>query len=211
VWDLPTRCFHWLLVLNFFVSYFSAESERWALVHITSGFTFFGLLLFRLFWGLAGSQYVRFSAFLYKPATTLQYFKNLPTRQSKPCIGHNPLGAIAIILILAVGLLCSISGWLIYADLGATELEECHDVAATVMIGLVLIHLMGVLFSSYWQRENLLRAMLDGKKAIDAEHAITQSHGLLAILLLLSVIGFWLWSFQDQLNLRPFFSYFLSS
>ncbi|WP_347989721.1 cytochrome b/b6 domain-containing protein [Methylomonas sp. AM2-LC] len=202
VWDLPTRCFHWLLVLNFLLAYFSAESERWALVHITSGFSFFALLLFRLFWGVVGSRYVRFTAFLYKPATTLHYLKNLPNRQSKPTIGHNPLGAIAILLILSVGLICSISGWLIYADLGGAELEECHDVAATLMICLVLIHIMGVLFSSYWQRENLLRAMLDGKKIIAAEYAIPKSHTLIAVLLLLTVIGFWLWSFQDQLNLN---------
>ena len=78
VWDVPTRLFHWLLVLSFVVAYLTSESERWQLWHVTAGYTFGALLVFRLLWGFVGSRYARFSQFVRGPRQVLAYLRSPP-------------------------------------------------------------------------------------------------------------------------------------
>ncbi len=196
VWDIPTRVFHWSLALSFLGSYLSGESERWALIHITCGYTLLGLIVFRLIWGVIGTRYARFSEFAPKPSTVLKYLAGLFKRRPAHYIGHNPLGALAIIAVLLLGLICAISGWLINAEVGPFWLEPVHLISADAMLAVVFVHIIGVLLSSYLHHENLIKAMLDGRKPAEEEQAIAKSRPLIALLILICIVAFWVWSFS---------------
>lgn len=210
IWDLPTRLFHWLLALSFIVAYFSADSERWALVHITCGYTFLALIIFRLIWGFAGSRYARFSEFVFKPSAVLRYLAGLFHGRPSHYAGHNPAGSLAILAVLSLGLTCGVSGWLIYAE-DVCWLDLTHEASAKLIMALVLVHVFGVLVSSRLHRENLVRAMIDGKKKLDAASAISSQHTVIALLLLTSLSVFWLWSFRDSLNVPTYVNHLMAA
>lgn len=110
VWDAPVRVFHWLMVLSFAGAYLSAESERWQLLHVTLGYTMAGLVVFRILWGLIGTQHARFSAFVHGPRTVVRYLGTLLRGRPEHYTGHNPAGALAIVALLMLTLRCGI--WL---------------------------------------------------------------------------------------------------
>jgi cytochrome b len=162
VWDLPTRLFHWLLALSFAGAWLTAESERFRDVHVLLGYTMIGLIGFRLVWGLVGTRHARFSAFVRAPAAAVRYLKSLVTGRAEHYVGHNPAGALAIVLLLLLGLAAGVSGWLTYNEIGGEWLEEGHELAANLMLAVVGIHVLGVLVGSLAHRENLVRAMVTG-------------------------------------------------
>ena len=123
VWDLPTRWFHWLLALSFAGAWLTAESERYSDLHVMLGYTLLGLIAFRLVWGFVGPRYARFADFTYAPATVVRYVKSLFSGQPKHYLGHNPAGAVAIFLLLALGIASGVSGWMTYNEIGGEWLE----------------------------------------------------------------------------------------
>jgi cytochrome b len=191
IWDAPVRVFHWLLVLSFAGAYLSAESERWRLVHVTLGYTLGGLLVFRLVWGFVGTRYARFSHFVRGPAAVLRYLKSLRSSQPEHHLGHNPAGAVAILLLMGLGLAISATGYVTYNDIGPGWVAELHDLLANLMLLVVIGHLLGVVAASLQHRENLVRAMLTGCKTGTPEQGIRRSWAAVALLLLLAVLGFW--------------------
>lgn len=184
VWDFPTRVFHWSLAACFAIAYLSAESETYAVLHQMSGYLFAALIGFRLVWGLAGSRYARFAEFLRSPATILGYmgafFKGKPPHY----VGHNPLGAIAIVLMLALGIGIAISGWMNVSDTGGEAFEEIHEFFANAMLIVVFAHIGGVILSSLLHRENLAKAMVTGYKSGPDDAGIRRGHGIIAVLLI---------------------------
>jgi cytochrome b len=192
VWDIPTRLFHWLLAGSFAVAYLTAEAEGWENVHYTAGFTLLGLIAFRLVWGLVGSRYARFSEFCYGPSAVLAYIKSLRSNP-RHFIGHNPLGSMAVLLLLGLGIATASSGWLMYLS-GSDWLEEPHELFANAMLALVGLHIAGVIISGKLHKENLARAMVTGLKEGSAEQGIHKMHTPLGILLLTAVIGFWIYA-----------------
>lgn len=206
VWDLPTRVFHWLLVFGFSGAYITAESERWALLHVACGYTVLGLILFRLIWGFAGSRYARFVDFVVGPAAIFRYIRSFLQTTEHPA-GHNPLGAVAILLLLLLGLACAVSGVLIYQDVDIDWLEQLHELSAWLMLIIVAVHVIGVIVSSVLHRQNLIRAMIDGKKRIAPHQAISSDYPLVALLLAFALAVFWLWLFWDKdTALKEFFA-----
>jgi len=101
VWDLPVRIFHWSLVVLFFTSYVSGDELE--TLHVWTGYGVAALVVFRIFWGLVGSQYARFSNFIYSPAEIIGYLKSMLTKTPKHYLGHNPAGGVMVLLLL-VGL-----------------------------------------------------------------------------------------------------------
>jgi cytochrome b len=191
VWDLPTRIFHWTLAASFTGAFLTAESERWRDLHVMLGYTLLGLIAFRLIWGFIGSRYARFSSFTAGPSRLAAYAKSLLSGQPQHHVGHNPAGALAIFLLLSLGLVVGLSGWASFNEIGGDWLEELHEGAANAMLAVVVIHLLGVVVSSLLHRENLVVAMITGNKAGRAEEGIKARHRLLGIVLLLAVLGFW--------------------
>jgi cytochrome b len=196
VWDLPTRLFHWLLAGTFAGAWLTADSERWIGVHATLGYTFAGLIAFRLVWGMVGTRYARFSSFVRGPGAVLSYLKSLVTFRPQHHVGHNPAGGWAVLALLGLGIVTAAAGFLTYNDYGGHWLEELHEGAASAMLGLVVLHIAAVVVSSLLHKENLVRAMVTGLKRGASSQAIRRPQWIAAGVLLLAVAGFWSGVFQ---------------
>jgi cytochrome b len=193
VWDLPVRVFHWLLVFSFAGAFLTAESERWAVVHITLGYTVAALVPFRLVWGLVGTRTARFASFVRGPAAVWRYLKSLTSGTPQHHVGHNPAGALAIVALLGLAAVVTASGWLRFKDIGPGWLEELHEGSANAMLLLVGLHVLAVVASGWLHRENLVRAMFSGRKPGAADQGIRRAWRPLGVLLLVGALGFWAW------------------
>lgn len=192
VWDWPVRIGHWLMAAAFLVAYLTGESEAWRLVHVWAGGTLAGIVAFRLIWGLAGSRHARFAAFIRSPAAAYRYLLGLLHRRPEHYTGHNPAGAWAVILLLALGLGAAATGWPVYQEIGGEWLEEAHELVANLMLIVVLVHIAGVLAGSLAHKENLPRAMLTGYKLGLPEEAITGGRfWAVPLLLACAALGAW--------------------
>jgi cytochrome b len=202
VWDLPTRIFHWALALSFAGAFLTAESERWRDIHVLLGYTVLGLIAFRLIWGFVGTRYSRFAEFVRRPAYVIRYLAQLLRGHAEHPVGHNPAGAVVILLLLVLGIASGISGWAVYEEIGGDWLEKLHEFISNAMLAVVFIHIVGVLISNYLQGENLIVAMITGRKRGEANQAISSSYPLIAMLLLTALIGFWIWAWPDSRDER---------
>ncbi|MCW8886524.1 MAG: cytochrome b/b6 domain-containing protein [Motiliproteus sp.] len=108
VWDKFVRLFHWSLVVLFIFCYLTGEEESY--LHTYSGYALLALVCLRIFWGFVGSPYARFSNFIRSPTTIFQYAKKMFDGQPSHYTGHNPLGGLMVIALLATLLLTSLSG-----------------------------------------------------------------------------------------------------
>jgi cytochrome b len=185
VWDWLVRVGHWLLAGSFATAYFSAESESWRLVHVISGISVGAIVAFRIVWGFVGPAHARFSDFIKPPSHAFHYLKQLLTRQPEHHTGHNPAGGWAVVFLLGLCAACALSGWLIYNDKGGRWAEQAHEWLANIAIGLVAVHVAAVVFSSIAHKENLVLAMLTGRKLGQSNEAIPVRSGRLAVILLL--------------------------
>jgi len=202
VWDMPTRIFHWMLALSFAGAFLTAESERWRDIHVLFGYTVLGLIAFRLVWGFVGTRYVRFAVLMRCSAYVIHYLVRLIRGHAWHPVGHNPAGAVAILLLLVLGIVSGVSGWAVYEEIGGDWVEELHEFVSNVMLVVVLVHIAGVLVVSYLQGENLIVAMITGRKRRAAYQAISRSYPLIAMLLLTALIGFWIWAWPDSRDER---------
>ena len=196
VWDAPVRVFHWLLFASFAAAYLTAESERWRLVHVTAGYTMAGLVAFRIVWGLVGTRHARFTDFVRGPRAILAYLKSLVTRHPEHHAGHNPAGALAIVGLLLAAVTTA-SGWATYNEVGGDWLEEVHEAFANGMLLLVIVHVAAVVLSSWLHRENLVGAMVHGRKPVPPQEGIRSAWRSVAALMLVAVLGFWWLQWQD--------------
>jgi cytochrome b len=186
------------MALSFAGAYLTAESERWRLVHVTLGYTVAGLVAFRIVWGLVGTRHARFASFLRGPVAIAEYLRSLVRGQPKHYVGHNPAGALAIVVLLALAALVTAAGWANFNEFGGEWVEELHEVAANAMLAFVGVHIAGVLVSSWMHRDNLIGAMLTGRKAGRAEDAVRSAWRSVAVLMLLAVMGFWFFQWNSS-------------
>lgn len=191
VWDVPTRVFHWLMVLSFAGAYLTAESERYRDIHVVLGYTLLGLIAFRLLWGFFGTRYAQFRSFLFKPGEIAAYALSLVKGRPAHYVGHNPLGSVSIWLLLGLGIVAGVSGVLLFEDIGGDALEELHELASNAMLAVVFIHIAGVAVSSVLHRENLARAMVTGFKSGEPEQGIRRSYLWLGVIMLAAAVAFW--------------------
>jgi cytochrome b len=183
VWDFPTRLFHWTLAAAVAGSVTSAKIGGAAMVwHFRLGYLVFGLLLFRLVWGLMGGRWSRFSSFLYGPGALMRYLRGEPRAGERFDVGHNPLGALsvfALLLVLAVQVATGLVGDDEIASVGPLNrfVATATGLAATawhkhwgqwLLLGLVALHLSAIAFYA-WRRHNLIGAMVHGDKALPAD------------------------------------------
>lgn len=191
VWDVPTRVFHWTLALSFAGAYLTAESERYRDIHLALGYLMLGMLLFRLVWGLVGTIYARFAAFTFPLAQVVGYVRSLLGASPQHYVGHNPAGGVAIFLLLALGVLISVSGLGLYWEIGDEDIfEELHEIAANLMLLVVFVHIAGVLVSSVLHKENLVRAMFTGYKQAANAVSIPRTYAWLGVVMALASAGF---------------------
>ena len=191
VWDAPVRVFHWLMVLCFTGAYLTSESEIWRLVHVTLGYTMVGLVAFRMVWGILGTRYARFGEFVRSPYRVAHYLRGLAQGQPAHFLGHNPLGALSILAVLALALGIGASGWAGYNELAGEWVAELHEGIANTMLLVIGVHVAGVVLSSRMHKVNLARAMITGHKAGPVDEGIHSAWWSLAVLLLIAVGCFW--------------------
>jgi len=194
---VPVRVFHWLMVASFAGAYLTAESERWRLLHVTLGYTMAGLVGFRIFWGLVGTRYARFSSFLRGPQAIARYLKSLLSGKPEHHTGHNPAGALAILAMLLLTLAVTASGWAVYNDVAGKWLEETHEVAANVMLTVIGVHIVAVLVSSWLHHENMVGSMISGRKPGRPEEGVRRAWTSVALLMLAAVVSFWWLQWQS--------------
>lgn len=205
VWDLPTRIFHWLLVASFFGAFLTGDSERWQDLHVLFGYTVLGLFAFRLVWGVIGTRYVRFVTLMRSYPYIVDYLVQLLKGRAWRSVGHNPVGSAVILLLLIVGVVTGMSGWAVYEDIGGDWMEALHDYISNVMLAMIFMHIAGVLVVSYLQKENLVIAMITGRKRREEPNlAISNNHTIIAILLLTAIITCWCWLWPDSRDMSWF-------
>lgn len=207
IWDLPTRLFHWLLVVLLFTSWLSAWRE-WMRIHVTCGLTILSLLLFRLIWGFVGSDTARFSHFLKSPIEAVRHLMHLLRREPDTEVGHNAAGGWMVLVMLA--LLCVQVG----SGLGANDdiltegplariigkqrsdwLTHIHHLNFTLIAIVVALHVLAIIAYRVLKGHNLLLPMISGKKRLPgATRAPRMMHPLFAlavyVVCALAVVGF---------------------
>lgn len=189
VWDWPVRIGHWLMAAGFALAWLTADSESFRLVHVIAGGVVLGVASFRLLWGVVGTRHARFSAFVRGPHAVRRYISSLLRLDPEHHVGHNPAGGWAIVGLLGLALATPICGWAIYNELGPEWLEDLHEGLAVLMLLLVVVHLTGVLSGSLLHEENLVLAMLDGRKRGAPGDAISRPRALAAVLLLAWIVA----------------------
>jgi cytochrome b len=196
IWDLPVRLIHWLLVVCFFGAYITAEITELKIVHFTLGYTLAALIVIRIAWGFIGTTHARFSNFVRHPKAAIHYLQSMIRREPTTDVGHNPAGALAILALLSFGLLVTFTGWSTLHEIVGEWAEEVHEVLANIMLGIVVIHIVAVVVGSFLHKENLVRAMITGKKSAPHKDAIPEAKSLLAIALLTAVLSFWFYQYN---------------
>ena len=177
VWDLPTRLVHWLLVAGVGLSWWTGETGRleW---HRWSGYGLLGLVIFRLYWGFFGSSTARFARFVHGPRTVLAYVRGA-WQSAVP--GHNPLGALSVIALLAL-LATQIVLGLFAVDVdgiesgplslyvsfeGGRNAARWHGALFDVLLWLIALHILAIVYYGLVKKQNLAAAMLHGEREFD--------------------------------------------
>jgi cytochrome b len=177
VWDRFVRVFHWTLVTAFTVAYLTEDDLL--TVHVWAGYVVGVLIVARLIWGFIGSRHARFSDFVYAPATTLRYLRDLVRFRSDRYLGHSPGGGAMVVLLLVLLTLTVATGLVVYGgdqqagplaglltrDAGEA-VEEIHEILANITLAFVFVHIAAVVLASFVHRENLVRAMVTGNKRL---------------------------------------------
>ena len=181
LWDPALRLFHWALVVCVVAAWGLGQfGPSIMTLHFYFGYAVAALLAFRVVWGLFGPPPARFSHFLYGPGATLRYAAQIGRRAPSYWPGHSPLGALSVFALLAV--LVAQVGTGLYADpddfinVGPLADTVSRDTAlaaagwhyrlSLVVLALVLLHLAAIAFYKLWKREDLVRPMITGRKAV---------------------------------------------
>ena len=183
VWDIFVRLFHWTLVASILFAWWSGEQGgNWMTWHMYAGYTVLGLVLFRLFWGVAGSHYARFTEFLRSPVATLRYTEALFKHREPHHIGHNPLGGWMVVVLLLLAAAQASTGLfandeiftegplvhLVGYDL-SVEITRWHKWIFNTLLTAIGLHLLGVIYHQVFKREKLVQAMFHGRKEASAD------------------------------------------
>lgn len=196
VWDIGVRLFHWLLVVAVTASLLTGFFRPWTSLrlHLIVGTAIAVLLGCRVVWGTLGTEHARFTSFAYRPNAVLRHIRELGQRGAARHLGHNPLGGLmvfALLLTLAASILAGLivlGGVVKQGPLAAFvpfrvawPWLRIHQALAILLTGLIGGHLLGVAGESWRSRENLLRAMITGRKsAVAAEPVGVVARPLLA-------------------------------
>lgn len=183
VWDFPVRVFHWLLVVSFTGAWLTAESEAQEMLHYAFGYSACVLVLFRILWGVIGTRYARFSEFIKGPSKTIDHIKSLFKRNHDSELGHNPAGALVMILLMVFILFLGITGYWSVKGLLSDQVGEAHEVIASAAMAVVIVHIAAAITMSFLQKENLFKSMLTGQKEGTVDQAIRYPFYLVGIIL----------------------------
>ena len=197
LWDLPTRSFHWLLVVSIVAAVVTGQIGGnlidW---HGKIGILIVSLLVFRLVWGVVGSTYARFAQFFPTPTRVKAYLAGRWQGE-----GHNPLGALAVFALLGLLIVQVATGLFANDDIAFTgplfelvsktvsdRLTGLHHLVSDLLIGMVVLHVAAIAYYGHVKKRELLKPMITGwKEEADGESA--KGGGILALLVALCLAG----------------------
>src|SRR3954463_15321955 len=170
VWDFPTRLFHWALAILVVFSFASGKlGSSWMPWHLKSGYAILALLLFRLAWGVVGSDTARFSRFVRGIRAASTYARTLLARSPAPFTGHNPLGGWMVVAMLGALLAQAATG--LFADDDIRTQGPLAEMAAQatvrlrtrihsanewLVVGLVVLHVAAIAIYQWALRRDLI-------------------------------------------------------
>ena len=184
IWDLPTRVFHILLALSVAGLVISGEIGGDAMpIHFMLGYVVLSLVFFRLIWGVVGGHWSRFVNFVPTPSKLLSYVQAVRAKQTPHSVGHNPLGALSVLAMLAVLFAQVLSGFMSDDEISNTgpwtalvssewvsRATEYHsDIGKVLLILLVVAHVGAVLYHKRIKQDDLITPMLTGDKVLPPE------------------------------------------
>ncbi len=164
VWDPLVRVAHWVLAACIAAAWFTPSGNpQW---HEGAGYAALVAVIVRVLWGAVGPLHARFSSFVRSPEKTLGYARLVVSGREPRYLGHNPLGGWMTVTLLVVVGLIALSGWLYTTEAfwGVAWVAAVHEALTYGLLGLVAVHLAGVALASYRHRDNLVAAMLHGRK-----------------------------------------------
>lgn len=167
VWDIAVRLFHWSMVSSVALAYLLAEQRA---LHRKLGYVVVALIGFRLIWGVIGSKHARFTDFVPGPRKFFGYVFDMIKGREARYLGHNPAGGAMIVALLVTLSCVAATGYMMGTDayFGVEWVERAHKLLVNGLLVLIVAHVTGVIVSSRRHRENLVVAMITGKK--DEEH-----------------------------------------
>ena len=204
--DAPIRMFHALFALCFVGAYLTADSEHWRALHVTLGYTFAGLLVFRLLYGLFGPRQARLGLMWRRAAGAPAWLRSLWPGGAAPAKVHwaqglNLLVALAPLAMLTLVVPLALSGYATYAEwgdvFGGDAFEELHEFFGNLFLMVALLHLALVALTSLVRRKNQALPMLTGRIDGPGPDLVKHPQTALAALLLLGVLGFGAWQWQQ--------------
>jgi cytochrome b len=189
VWDLPTRLFHWSLVALVIAAFVTGEIGGNAMIwHGRAGIAILGLVVFRLVWGFIGSTYSRFTRFVRGPGAIRAYL-----RGEWQGLGHNPIGALSVLGLLALVGFQATTGLVANDDIAfsgplislvseelSSRLTGWHHLGKNLMMMLVALHVGAIAFYLRIKKHNLLKPMIVGWSEGKGEDA--RGGGIIAFL-----------------------------
>jgi cytochrome b len=208
VWDLPLRLFHWLLVLSLGALWATGEAGfDYMQYHMYLGYWTLGLIVFRLIWGFVGPKHARFSSFVTGPTGLWRYARGLAAGTMIQSVGHNPLGGISVIVMLVLVAFQITTGLFATDDIlwtgpyngavdsdTAEKLTSLHHLNFNIILAAVALHIMAIAFYFLFKKQNLVGAMVHGKKLVPEHEAITKSEIVKAVIViaLSAALVYWL-------------------
>lgn len=169
VWDPLVRILHWTLVVCVFSNLFFNESGY--PVHRALGMIASAVVIIRVVWGFVGSEHARFADWFPWPSRLFPYLRAMLHNAAPRHIGHNPAGAVMMLILMALILGMGVSGFLMTTDAFYEDetLLSIHQTLARILIAAIVLHVLGALVESWRHRENLIASMIHGNKPLDPE------------------------------------------
>ncbi len=205
VWDVPTRLFHWSIVLLVITSYVSNQ-KSWMQVHFLSGYATLALLLFRLAWGFVGSDTARFGRFLKSPFAAVRTLAQFGKRGPDDQIGHNAAGGWMVLLMLLLLAVQAGTGLFANDDVlvdgplrhlvskAVSEPDHRHPrVQLQPDPRAVGLHVLAILAYAVVKRHNLVRPMITGRKRLPGATRQPRMASSLLALVLVVLAGCLVW------------------
>jgi cytochrome b len=206
VWDAPTRLFHWAIVVLVAAAWTTQEFDqmRW---HMLCGYSILTLLLFRLVWGVIGSDTARFSRFLKSPVEAVRHLAHFRRREPDTEIGHNAAGGWMVLVMLALLLVQAGTGLFANDDIDTEGplmyrvgkqtsdwLSHIHSFTFNLILAAIGLHVLAVFGYAVFKGHDLVRPMVTGKKRLPGAMRAPRMASPLLALVVFAACGVAVWA-----------------
>ncbi len=195
VWDSPIFLIHWILVFCFVVALLTQESERYRLVHATTGYTMFGVVLFRFFWAMIGSKHTRLKNVFDRLLKSKKNILGFMDGEKEFLVGLNAVSFLSANILMLVLLVVAATGYMTLNEIGPSWLDEIHEFSANCLISFVVIHVISVLSGVIYKvllREPSYKATVNETVSF----FYSRKFSWVSLLVILSILIFWAHQFK---------------